>query len=54
MKGKEVKHVHWRYRVEMENQKNDRGYESDGAESDTSVKTVRSAEGSTGRLTAVK
>jgi len=43
LKGKEVKHIHWRYRVELENLKNDRGYESDGAESDSSVKTVKSA-----------
>ena len=43
LKGHAVKHVHWKYRVEMENLKNDKGYESDGAESDTSVKTVKSS-----------
>jgi len=42
LKGKEVKHIYWKYRVDLENMKNDRGYESDGAESDSSVKTVRS------------
>ena len=40
LKGKEIKHIHWKYRLEMENMKGDRGYESDG--SDSSVKTVKS------------
>ena len=49
LKQHPVKHIHWRYRVQMEeggNGKNDKGYESsDGAESDTSVKTVKSGNG---------
>jgi len=47
VKGKPIKHIHWRYRAELEEggsgRKNDRGYESsDSAQSDTSVKTVKS------------
>ena len=42
MKGHPVKQIHWKYRVEMENRKNDKGYESDGGDSNTSVKTVKS------------
>ena len=43
LKGHPVKHIHWKYRAEMEKSvKNDKGYESDGAESDGSVKTVKS------------
>ena len=45
LKGHAVKQIHWKYRVEMENLKNDKGYESDGGDSNssnTSVKTVKS------------
>ena len=42
LKGHPVKQIHWKYRVEMENMKNDKGYESDGGDSNTSVKTVTS------------
>ena len=42
LKGHAVKHIHWKYRVEMENMKNDKGYESDGCDSNASVKTVKS------------
>ena len=42
LKGHAVKQIHWKYRVEMENMKNDKGYESDGGDSNTSVKTVKS------------
>ena len=44
-KGHAVKQIHWKYRVEMENLKNDKGYESDGGDSNSSnasVKTVKS------------
>ena len=44
LKGCPVKHIHWRYRADIENMKNDKGYESDGDESEAgSVKTVKSA-----------
>ena len=42
LKGHAVKHIHWKYRVEMENMKNDKGYESDSCDSIASVKTVKS------------
>ena len=42
LKGHAVKQIHWKYRVEMENTKNDKGYESDGCDSNASVKTVKS------------
>ncbi len=50
LKQHPVKQIHWKYRVEMENLRNDKGYESeegcddeDGNGSDGSTKTVKSA-----------
>ena len=43
LKGHPVKQINWKYRVEMENMKNDIGYESsDGDDSNASIKTVES------------
>jgi len=48
LKQHPVRQIHWKYRTEMENLKNDKGYESEEGEeegngSDSSAKTVKSA-----------
>lgn len=48
LKQHPVKHINWKYRVEMENMRHDKGYESEGDEdvdkgSNSSTKTVKSA-----------